>query len=284
MGNVSKDVIRKKNFPAGSKEERYEELYRTAASKFTDLILRKYAELEAGRNGRYINSDLMKMVFPKYRDDLEHRRRFNMSITNSAAVLTNEAFERAMRRDDVHRCIFVVGPYGAGKSWFAQSLFENDKYGLLSEGVLYEGSITPPAFDNKIEYALQNGVIPDIIALNPTLELSMRNIRKRAKEIGRDVTKEEVVSKFYGFHKQLSDLLEKFPDISCAIYNKESNTKFNIESTSDALQHFGFETIGDVEREYDKIKLMLDREEQAAENEATLIKISKQPNGCEREF
>ena len=284
MGNVSKDVIRKKNFPAGSKEERYEELYRTAASKFTDLILRKYAELEAGRNGRYINSDLMKMVFPKYRDDLEHRRRFNMSITNSAAVLTNEAFERAMRRDDVHRCIFVVGPYGAGKSWFAQSLFENDKYGLLSEGVLYEGSITPPAFDNKIEYALQNGVIPDIIALNPTLELSMRNIRKRAKEIGRDVTKEEVVSKFYGFHKQLSDLLEKFSDISCAIYNKESNTKFNIESTSDALQHFGFETIGDVEREYDRIKLMLDIEEQAAENQVTLIKTSKQPNGCEREF
>ena len=266
MGNVSRDIIRKKGFAPGSQEARYEELYITAASKYTDLILKYYQMLESARDGRYINSDLMKMVFPKYKRDLEHRSRFNMSITNSAAVLTNEAFERAMRRDDIHRCIFVVGPYGAGKSWFAQSLFENDQYNLLNGGVIYEGSITPPAFEKKIEYAMQHNVIPDIIALNPTLELSMRNIRIRAKQIGRDVTKEEVVNKFYGFHSQLRDLLEKFPDISCVIYNKEVNEEFNIESTSVALQHFGFESIEDVERAYDLIKSKLDREQQQSQS------------------
>lgn len=284
MGNISRDIIRKKNFPKGSEEERYEELYITAACEFTDFILGKYAKLESCRNGRYINSDLMKMVFPKYRKDLEHRRRFNMSITNSAAVLTNEAFERAMRREDVHRCIFVVGPYGAGKSFFAQSLFENDKYGLLSDGVLYEGSITPPAFDRKIEYAIENGVIPDIIALNPTLELSMRNIRERAKRIGRDVTKEEVVSKFYGFHSQLRDLLEKFPNISCAIYNKECNEKFDVDSTADALKHFGFETRQAVGDAYDRIKQMLDKEEQKNQQNTSLDPTQRTHMDYEKEF
>lgn len=258
MGNVRKEVIRKKGFPEGSPEEWYEEFYRNAASRHTDLILKKYGELKEGNKGRYINSDLMKMVFPRYRNDLMHRQKFNLSITNSAAVLTNEAFERAMQRDDIHRCIFLVGPYGAGKSYFAQSLFATNMYGLLDDSVLYEGSITPPAFEQKIEFAIENGVTPSIIALNPTLELSVRNVEARTKKIGRGVIKEEVVSKFYGFHGQLEAVMNKYPEIACTIINKKTN---DIQEQTCVLGTFEYASKEEVANEYDRIIALIREEE-----------------------
>lgn len=183
MGNVSIENIRKKGFEEGSELALIEEYCRKMASEHTDGLIQRYNELEESRDGNYINSDLMKMVFPFYANDIENRKKYNLSITNSAAVLTNEAYRRAILREDINRCIFIVGPYGAGKSFFAQSLFESDHNPSKENAIVYEGSITPPAFSEKIEYAIENGVKPSIIALNPTLELSMRNIRERSKRI-----------------------------------------------------------------------------------------------------
>lgn len=89
----------------------------------------------------------------------------------------------------------------------------------------------------------------------------MRNIRERAKRIGRDVDKEEVVSKFYGFHIYLRDILKKYPNISHAIYNKETNKTIDLDLAEQAIEHFGFQSIEEVAREYDRIKAKLDLEE-----------------------
>lgn len=262
MGNIDINTIwKRKEIVPGTLEARIEEYCRSTASTYTDRLLEVYKRLPESRNGRYINSDLMKMVYPFYAKKFENRQKFNLCITNSAAVLTNEAYKRAIKSDDVKRCIFVVGPYGAGKSFFVQSLFENDDVGLLEDSIVYEGSITPPAFEQKIIMAKEKGVIPDIIALNPTFELSMRNIRERAKKIGRDVIKDEVLAKFSGFYQYLTDILNKYPDITYIIYNKESNIPIDLSSGSQDLTNFNCMTEEELSAEYDRIKAKIDEEE-----------------------
>lgn len=262
MGNIDIDKIWKKGFEEGSWEEAVETYCRRTASMHTDALLKKYITLPESRNGKYINSDLMKMVYPFYALSKNNRRKFNMSITNTAAVLTNEAFTRALQSEDVKRCIFVVGPYGAGKSFFVQSLFENAEPELLDGSIVYEGSITPPAFEEKIKLAIENGVTPDIFALYPTLELSMRNIRERAKRIGRDVEKNEVVSKFHDFCKYLLAIIEEYPGMAYTIYNKESNIpSIDLKSGSKDLANFNFSTMEEVSEQYDVIAAKLDEEE-----------------------
>lgn len=261
MGNIDINKIRKKGFKEGTKEEHVENYCRTFASKHTDGILELYKNLESSREGRYINSDLMKMVFPFYAKSLENRKLYNQSITNSAAVLTSEAYQRAILNPDVKKCIFVVGPYGAGKSFFVQSLFEGAKNGELEGSIVYEGSITPPAFGEKVQYAIDNGVTPEIIALNPSLELSIRNIKERAKRIGRDVEKKEVVDKFSGMYENLKLIVEEFEGIVYRIYNKNSNVELDLDGGSTNLENLNHGTKEQIEEQYDLILKMLEKDE-----------------------
>ena len=257
MGNIDIEQIRKKGFPKESMEARIEEYCRIVASAHTDSFLKEYTKLPESREGRYINSDLMKMTFPFYAKSFENRRLYNMSITNSAAVLTNEAYIRAIQDDEIKKCVFVVGPYGAGKSYFIQSLFEDDQEGLLEDAIVYEGSITPPAFEEKIQYAIEHGVTPYIIALNPTLELSLRNINERAKQTGRNVEKKEVIDKFSNFYAYMKRIIEKFEDIAFVIYNKSRNVPINLSDGSRNIDDLYHRTEQEIIDEYDRIMIML---------------------------
>ena len=257
MGNIDVNIIRKKGFAEESIEAKIEDYCRTMASTRTDAFLKAYSKLPESRDGRYINSDLMKMTFPFYAKSLKNRRLYNMSITNSAAVLTNEAYLRAIQSETIKRCIFITGPYGAGKSYFTQSLFEDDKNGLLENAIVYEGSITPPAFEEKIQYAIDNGVTSYIIALNPTLELSLRNIKERAKQIGRDVEKKEVIDKFSNFYEYMKRIIERFENIALVIYNKSSNVPINLDDGSRDINDLYHGTEQEIISEYDRIIEML---------------------------
>lgn len=227
MGNIDIGQIRRK-FLDNSEEAEMETFCIYAATTQTDQILEKYKQLAESRNGQYINSDLMKMTFDFYKNSVHNRRKYNLSITNSAAVLTNELYTRAIKSGDVKNCIFILGPYGAGKSYFVQSLFES-KLDIMGQSIIYEGSITPPAFDEKVQLAIDNGVTPHLIALNPTLELSMRNIRERASRIGRDVERKEVIDKFSHFYEYMKRLTEKFNGINYLIYSKDKNEIIDLE-------------------------------------------------------
>ena len=257
MGNIDIKQIRKKGFKEESIEAKIEEYCRTMASSHTDAFLKAYNELPESRNGRYINSDLMKMTFPFYAKNIENRRRYNMSITNSAAVLTNEAYLRAVQEKNIKQCIFIVGPYGAGKSYFTQALFEDEEGGLLEDSIVYEGSITPPAFEEKIQYAIENGVKPYIIALNPTLSLSIRNIKERAKQTGRDVEKKEVIDKFSNFYEYMKRVIERFENIPFVIYNKSSNIPIDLDNGSRDINDLYHGTEQEIISEYDRIIAIL---------------------------
>ena len=266
MGEITRKNIRKQNFEAESEEEKIEEFCIDVACMYTEGMLSKYRELEASRDGKYINSDLMKMTFPFYAESAENRRKYNMSVTNSAAVLTNEAYTRALENENIKKCIFVTGPYGAGKSYFAQSLYEDpENEELLRNSIVYEGSITPPAFEEKIMLAIKNGVQPYIMALNPTLELSVKNINQRAKQNGRDVEKNEVMEKFVNFYTYMKELLEKI-DVPYMIYNKSENISINIKNGTQNVDDLYHGTREELENEYDGIMKINNTEKTTTDN------------------
>ena len=250
MENICIDNIWKRGFEDPDMIK-VEEETRIETSTNTEKCIRKYKELEQSRDGNYISSDLMKLVFEKYANDIEYRRKYNLAVSNSAACLANKAFRIAISNPNVKHCIFVAGAYGSGKSFLIQSLYEKNK-DVLEESVVYEGSITSKAIDEKIDTAIENGVIPSIIVLNPTLELSMKNIKERAKRIGRDVTKKDCVFVYANIYDALKRLKEKYKDISFVIYNKQTNipTDLEVSTNVEDLNHGSFDEIS---KEYDEI-------------------------------
>ena len=247
MGNIDKNIIQLKEFNSLDLQRVQREIIQLTTTR-TDELLEKYISHSSSHNGRYINSDLMKMVFEIYAESPENRSKYNLAVTNSAACLTNEIYKRIIQNKDFKRCIYVAGPYGAGKSFFVQSLFLTEV--LPQDTIVYEGSITAPAFGEKVELAIKNNVEPEIIILNPTLELSMKNIKEREKETGRTVIKSEVVEKYADIYSNIEKLFaylnDNFPElrakpfpISFQIYNKSSNVPEDLSVSYDIqdLQH-----------------------------------------------
>lgn len=250
MENIPIDSIWKRGFE-DSDMIKVEEETRIETSTHTEKYLKKYIKLEQSRNGNYISSDLMKLVYDNYANDIEYRRKYNLAVSNSAACLAGLAFKQAVSNNKVNHCIFVAGAYGSGKSFLIQSLYEKNKE-ELENCVVYEGSITSKAIDGKIETALENGIVPSFIVLNPTLELSMKNIKERAKRIGRDVRKEDCVFVYANIYNALKRIKEKYKDVSFVIYNKVSNipTDLEVSTNVEDLNHGSYDEIS---KQYDEI-------------------------------
>lgn len=100
MGNIDRKVIRIKEFDSLDLKRVQEETIKTATTK-TDELLEQYKGFESSHNGRYINSDLMKMVFDIYAESQENRGKYNLAVTNSAACLTNEFYVRTMQEKNL---------------------------------------------------------------------------------------------------------------------------------------------------------------------------------------
>lgn len=260
MGNIDKNIIQLKEFNSLDLQRVQREIIQLTTTK-TDELLEKYIRHTSSHNGRYINSDLMKMVFEVYAESPENRGKYNLAVTNSAACLANEFYQRMIQDKAFKRCIYVAGPYGAGKSFFIQSLFLTEV--IPEDTVVYEGSITGPAFGEKVELAIKNNIEPEIIILNPTLELSMRNIKEREKETGRNVIKSEVVEKYADMYSNIEKLFaylnSSFPElqtkpypISFQIYNKSSNIPEDLNVSYD-IQDLQHGTRQSISERYDSI-------------------------------
>ena len=126
MENICIDNIWKRGFEDPDMIK-VEEETRIETSTNTEKCIEKYQNLEQARNGNYISSDLMKLVFDNYANDIEFRRKYNLAVSNSAACLANKAFRIAIADPKIKHCIFVAGAYGSGKSFLIQSLYEKHK-------------------------------------------------------------------------------------------------------------------------------------------------------------
>lgn len=250
MGNIKLENIWERGFEDPDLLK-IESMCRKKTSEETDELIESYINLEQSRNGNYISSDLMKMVFPFYAENVENRRKYNLAVSNSAACLANEVFRRSVSKPGITRCIFVAGSYGAGKSFLIQSLFEKNK-NELEGSIVYEGSITSKSIDGKIDYAIEHNAKIDMIILNPTFELTLRNIKERASRIGRDVRKEDAVFVYANIYPALKRLKEKYKNINYVIYNKNTNIPQDL-SVSTLVEELNHGTYEEVSNEYDRI-------------------------------
>jgi hypothetical protein len=138
---------------------------------------------------RYVNSDLMKEMFPEYRASKEHRNRYNLPVHNSAAVLASAQFRLTIADDSVSErvnALFLTGVPGAGKT---TSVMANRNQLQPDVRIVYEGQLADPAHAlPKIEAALVRELIVEILAIHVRSEQSLTNTISRYEREGRGAT------------------------------------------------------------------------------------------------
>lgn len=217
------EIIKKEN---QSKEmQQIEELFINSAVFHTDDHILKYLSYDSSLGGRYINSDLFKETFPMYAESVESRNKYHFIVHNSSAVLAKELFLRVVKSKDIKKCIFVGGIPGSGKSYFVQSLISADV--IADDVMIYDGNLSAPSIMEDIATALDKGKEVSIVIINPTLELSQRNIINRCNEVGRDISFRAVATIGSGLAKRLKEIHQQFPNIPLTIYDKQNNFDVN---------------------------------------------------------
>lgn len=222
-------IRRRKIYDNHVEMRRIEDFFITDAEENYESHIETYNGFESSIDGRYICSDLMKETFPLYSESESSRYRYNVAVHNSAAVLTEELFNRKIKDPSIKKCIILTGVPGAGKTFFAQSLGKT----LEEDTMIYEGSIINSSIFEKIENAQKEGIEVSIIVVNPTIELSVRNVVVRQFEIGRDASPALIADMFYKIPLSLMEIHKKYPNIDLAIYNKYDN--YSVEDV------YGFE-------------------------------------------
>lgn len=187
----------------------------------TELYLRKYIALPQSQSGHYINSDLMKETFQLYASSPENRKKYNIALHNSAAVLASELFTKLIATKKFKHCIFLTGAPGAGKSFFIQSLFLSNM--ITDNTLVFEINVTSPAIYEKINEAQKNGVDCSIIVVNAPLEISAENAVNRELEIGRNVGPLTIATIYSKLPEALEKIKEKYPNVNLGILNKKNN-------------------------------------------------------------
>ena len=79
LENICIENIWKRGFEDADMIE-VEEKARIEASSNTEKCIKKYQQLEQSRNGKYISSDLMKLVFDDYAKDIDFRKKYNLAV------------------------------------------------------------------------------------------------------------------------------------------------------------------------------------------------------------
>ena len=202
----------------------------------TDDCISEYCALEQSHNGRYINADLFKEIFPEYRESIESRGRYDLSVHNSCAWLAQELFNRRIKDPNVRGCIFVTGVPGAGKSFFIQSLFNDGE--VPEDYIVFEGSLcNVEASKAKMQQLVDAGKEIELIVLNSDIKLAYENMKNRQQEVGRGATFNSmamIASKLKGSIEALNDA---FPIHGIGVYTKTvSNDNITLSTGIQAVR------------------------------------------------
>jgi hypothetical protein len=149
--------------------------------------------------GRYVNSDLMKEMFPEYNTSKEHRDRYNLPVHNAAAVLAAAQFRAAIADYSIPKrtnALFLTGVPGAGKT--TAVLANRDQFPQDAR-ILYEGQLSDPVHAlPKFEAALGRGLDVEIVAIHVLSEQALSNTIVRFEREGRGATI-EALARIQGF-------------------------------------------------------------------------------------
>jgi hypothetical protein len=177
-----------------------------------DPYLEKYVSDSRSFEGRYVCSDLMKEQFADFAASNEARARYNGPVHNSAVVLADEQYSRAIA-DQSHperdQAIFVTGAPGAGKTTAVMTNGEPAQ----DVKVIYEGQLANPQSSiPKIEAALEAGLTPTIVAINVPPEVALDNTLNRFEIDGRGATIHFIATIQSGLPDGLQQIRDRFGD------------------------------------------------------------------------
>lgn len=157
----------------------------SAVTTNTEQFANRYKQHPEAHGGRYVAADLAKELFDDYNQSREARTRYNGPVHNSAAALAGQLFERAVHEQEGQgrdRVVFLTGCPGAGKTSMvlAQGKLD-DSIAVVFEGQMYRPEASMP----KIDAALNRGLKPEIIAVQPRPETALENTFNRFDHVGR---------------------------------------------------------------------------------------------------
>ena len=177
-------------------------------------LFKLYRQLPESLDGRYINSDLFKEIFPEYSASPAHRTVFNVPVHNSAAVLANAFFhERVAAKDPQNRnnVLFITGIPGAGKS----TAIQKNNMTLSDYKVIYEGQLSNfEQAKEKIDWCLQHGCDVTVYAFHQSPEKALQNTFIRFNNIGRGAS----ITAMSNIQGNLGDSIERLS----ATYDKRA--------------------------------------------------------------
>ena len=180
--------IRRRQFDDPAQSALQERLIGAVASD-PEPFLARYIDLPNSFQGRFVNSDMLKLTVPEYAESRAARERCNLVVHNACAVLTAEHFRRVLAEpvsDGARRVYMLTGAPGAGKT--ASSIRR-----AWPEGVhaIYEGQLANPEVAlEKVGQVLDAGLHPVIQVVHVRPERAMANALTRFERFGRPTSPE----------------------------------------------------------------------------------------------
>jgi zeta toxin len=232
-----------------------------------EQYLQRYVEDPRSFEGRYVNSDLMKEMFPEFAISNEARARYNNPVHNAAAVLAHEQYSRAIN-DSTHperdQAILVTGVPGAGKSTAIANA--GIVPGQLPDDirVIYEGQLSnSETAIPKIQEAVDAGLATTIVAVNIQPEVALLNTIERFENEGRGASIHAMATIQSGLPNGLQSIYERFGDqVNLTILDRS-------ESMNNTTQFTGWDNLYRLEKgTYEEIRQKLESalDEQLAQN------------------
>ena len=216
-----------------------------------DGHLARYIELPDTDNGKVINTDLARELFPDY----QHAREIHSpSVHEPASAVVKELYARKLAEADpneLNMVTFTAGGTGAGKSSGIGAVPLASHIRDASQIVYDTNMANARSGAEKIDLALAHGKQVNILFVGLDPEVAFRRMLGRAMKIGRTVPLDEHIKTHRGSADAMIELMERYQGndkVQFVILDNGRGAKGDVEiiplpRAEEYLRSFNFDNI-----------------------------------------
>lgn len=203
-------------FQLSVEEQKIEASFDSLVKSETDACIIHYFT----RFGRFIDTDMAREFCPEYRADAEGRSRWSRATYKPAKWLSEQVYLRLLGSirfwEKRARVIFTSGGSGSGKTTARLALWQENLVSVPSPedrviGVVVDGTLSN--FDlaqQQIVTALAAGHVVAVLHVDVEFEDAVRRVIRRAVEMGRVVTLENLAKNHVEARSTFLRLIDAF--------------------------------------------------------------------------